>query len=101
MNGAFVRRVARDPRRSRVGTSQPQKFGHLAEIGVVEEVSGRTAAEDDDLNLLVSAQLVDDLDQLSDGIRADEVHGRIREGDLADLRYPGRCQVEWGPSPVT
>ncbi|MEU3782622.1 hypothetical protein [Streptomyces sp900129855] len=78
-----------DPRRGPVRGVQRQEFGHLAEIGVVEEISGRTAVEDDDLDLLVSAQLIDDSDQLDDSVRADDVHGRIRESNAADLRRHG------------
>ena len=51
---------------------------------VVEEVR-HTAVEHDDLDVGIGRELVDDLGETQDGLADDEVHGRVREGDLRDL----------------
>lgn len=52
---------------------------------VVEEVR-HAAVEHDDLEVGIDRELIDDLGETEDGLADDEVDGRVREGDLRDLR---------------
>jgi hypothetical protein len=66
----------------------PSAAGKSAGCGgvdvVVEEVR-HTALEHDDLDVGIGRELVDDLGETAECLADDEVHGRVREGDLRDL----------------